>query len=238
MNNEINETDEGALDWIQTGLDVGGLIPGVGEALDGVNALISLARGNPLEAVLSVISMVPGAGDAVGKGGKAILKVFGPALDLIKQGGNVAEIIKKVGPDKIKKIGPMIEAVKDFAAKHGDTVKDIFKAIKDQDLKKLEKMVDFEIPSIARGKVESVLSKIADKLPDMELDSIFKFLAKIDLGDKIMGRGDEEETNESVTIDKLLMKEGLVGAIYDKHWTNETLSRLGDEIMLEMQMRS
>ncbi len=33
--------DEGALDWLQGGLDIVGLIPGIGEAADAVNAIIS-----------------------------------------------------------------------------------------------------------------------------------------------------------------------------------------------------
>ena len=184
--------DEGALDYIQTGLDLGGLIPGLGEALDAVNAVISLARGNPLEAVLSAISMVPAAGDAVGKGGKVILKVFGPAMDMIKGGGKVADIIKKVGPDKVKKISGVIDTVKNFAAKHGDTIQDIFKSVKAKDLDKLEDLAGFKVPEIAKGKVNQALEKVADKLPEADLQSVFSFLAKIDVGDKLMGRGDDD----------------------------------------------
>ena len=218
--------DEGALDWIQTGLDVGGLIPGLGEALDAVNALISLARGNPLEAVLSAISMVPGAGDAVGKGGKVILKVFGPALDMIKAAKPVGDIIKKIGPDKVKKISGVITTVKDFAAKHGDTIKDIFKHVKSKDLDKLEKLAGFKVPSIAKSKVTSALEKVADKLPEAELDSVFKFLAKIDLGDKMMGRGDDEEG----TVSESLRKYGLTTSVYDESWVNSRLLETGREV--------
>ncbi len=47
------------LDVVQTLLDVAGLIPVVGEIFDGANALISLGRGNYVDAALSVASMVP-----------------------------------------------------------------------------------------------------------------------------------------------------------------------------------
>ena len=217
--------DEGALDWIQTGLDVGGLIPGLGEALDAVNALISLARGNPLEAVLSVISMVPAAGDAVGKGGKAILKVFGPAIDLIKNGEKVATIIKKVGPDTVKKIAGVINTVKDFAAKNGDTIKDLFKHIKAKDLDKLEELAGFKVPSVANSKVEQALEKVASKLPEADLHSIFKFLAKIDVGDKMMGRGDDEED-----IVESLRRNGMIGTLYGDAWVNQRLLETGREV--------
>ncbi|MEL6865014.1 MAG: polymorphic toxin-type HINT domain-containing protein [Bacteroidota bacterium] len=51
-----------ALDWVQTGLDVVGLVPGLGEVADGVNALIYLGRGDYTNAALSAAAMVPLAG--------------------------------------------------------------------------------------------------------------------------------------------------------------------------------
>ncbi len=51
-----------ALDAIQTGFDVAGLAPGVGELFDGANALISLARSDPVGAALAAAAMIPGAG--------------------------------------------------------------------------------------------------------------------------------------------------------------------------------
>jgi len=59
-----------ALDGVQAGLDVVGFVPGVGEIADGINALISLGRGDVAGAALSAMSMVPIVGDAIGKGGK------------------------------------------------------------------------------------------------------------------------------------------------------------------------
>ncbi|MEL6864455.1 MAG: polymorphic toxin-type HINT domain-containing protein, partial [Bacteroidota bacterium] len=53
-----------ALDWVQTGLDVVGLVPGLGEVADGVNALIYLGRGDYTNAALSAAAMVPLAGTA------------------------------------------------------------------------------------------------------------------------------------------------------------------------------
>jgi len=101
---EHERLDEGALDWLQGGLDIAGLVPGIGEAADGMNALISLGRKNPLEALLSGVSMIPVAGDAVGKGGKLVLKLLDPVMDMIKAGDKVADIVKKIGPEKIKNL--------------------------------------------------------------------------------------------------------------------------------------
>ena len=47
-----------------------GLIPGVGEIADVANSVISLARGNYIDAAFSVVSMVPTIGDYIGKSGK------------------------------------------------------------------------------------------------------------------------------------------------------------------------
>ena len=52
-----------ALDGVQAGLDVVGFVPRVGEIADGINALISLGRGDYVGATLSAISMVPVVGD-------------------------------------------------------------------------------------------------------------------------------------------------------------------------------
>lgn len=47
------------LDNIQTGLDVVGLVPGLGEVADGINALIYLVKGDYLNASLSAAAMIP-----------------------------------------------------------------------------------------------------------------------------------------------------------------------------------
>ena len=52
----------GLLDGVQIGLDVVGLVPGVGEIADGANGLISLARGDYTGAALSFGAMIPFAG--------------------------------------------------------------------------------------------------------------------------------------------------------------------------------
>lgn len=56
------EVVEEFLDNVQTTLDVVGLVPGFGEPIDGINALISLGRGNYTDAALSAVAMVPVAG--------------------------------------------------------------------------------------------------------------------------------------------------------------------------------
>ena len=123
------QLDEGPMNWLQGALDVAGLIPGIGEAADGVNALISVARGNPVEAALSLVSMIPVAGDAVGKGGKAVLKVLEPAMD----GVAAAELVEKFGPRTVKALGDLKDVVlkNDVKIQKAiDVVGDISKATK------------------------------------------------------------------------------------------------------------
>jgi Novel toxin 15 len=54
------------LDALQMLLDLAGMIPGAGAVPDLLNATISVAKGDYIEAALSVVSAVPGLGDAAG----------------------------------------------------------------------------------------------------------------------------------------------------------------------------
>ncbi len=53
------------LDWVQTGLDVVGMVPVVGEVADGINVGIHVYRGNYTEAAVSAAAMVPWMGAGV-----------------------------------------------------------------------------------------------------------------------------------------------------------------------------
>jgi hypothetical protein len=61
-------------DVAQTVLDWAGLIPGYGDAIDLVNAIIYFARGRKLEGALSLIAIVPWAGSLVNLGIKNVIK--------------------------------------------------------------------------------------------------------------------------------------------------------------------
>ena len=60
-------------DWYNIALDIAGLIPGYGEPADFANMVDYAIKGDYLFAAFSAISMVPEVGDAVGKGGKAVI---------------------------------------------------------------------------------------------------------------------------------------------------------------------
>jgi hypothetical protein len=66
-------------------LDVGGLVPVVGEAADVANAVWYAAEGNYLDAGLSLISIIPVVGDVIGKGGKLVKRLGSKAIKKILQ---------------------------------------------------------------------------------------------------------------------------------------------------------
>ena len=178
----INEEqlDEKLIDWIQGGLNVVGLIPGVGEAADGVNALISVARGNPLEALLSLVSMVPVVGDAVGKSGMLALEILDPAIDIIKNAGPVADVVAKIGPDAVKKLGPIISTFKDVIVKNKGSIDRVFKVATDiagagdpsavvEHLGVLDDIIPVKIPDALKLRVAEV---IKDKMGSIDADGI------------------------------------------------------------------
>ncbi|UHA73171.1 DUF6531 domain-containing protein [Paenibacillus sp. 481] len=121
---KIDKENEGFWDKIQTGLDILGMIPVVGAVFDVVNAGISVARGDLVGAGMSLISMVPGVGDAFGAAklaGKAANKI-GKAV--MKQGGDKVIQLGKSQMDKVltaakKADGPAVDIQKQVAEKLG-----------------------------------------------------------------------------------------------------------------------
>jgi len=81
----VNNFDQDkALDTLQNGLDVAGV---VFDPADALNGTLSLARGNYVDAGLNFVSVVPLVGDAIGKGGKVGKKI-------IQHGDDVADVGK------------------------------------------------------------------------------------------------------------------------------------------------
>lgn len=89
-----------AMDAGQVGLDAAGFVPGIGEVADAVNALVSLLRKDYLGAALSLISMVPAIGDAVGKSAKVAIWMSKLAKQQGKL-GKAGQFLVKNGP-KVK----------------------------------------------------------------------------------------------------------------------------------------
>jgi hypothetical protein len=82
---------------LHLGLDLCGLIPGLGELCDTTNVVLYARRGEWLNASLSLISINPEIGDLVGKGGKLLLW-------LEKLSPRAATFAAKYGPDVVNGI--------------------------------------------------------------------------------------------------------------------------------------
>lgn len=95
--NAVIEVGDTILDVVQVGLDIVGLIPGVGEIADGISGLISLARGDYAGAALSFAAMIPFAGWAAtaGKFGRTAVRgadaMSGAAQAVARHGDEVAD---------------------------------------------------------------------------------------------------------------------------------------------------
>jgi hypothetical protein len=73
------EAGSASWSWSDAGhlvLDIAGLVPVIGEAADVANAIWYAGEGKYLEAGLSLLSVIPGVGDLLGKGGKLVLNAL------------------------------------------------------------------------------------------------------------------------------------------------------------------
>ena len=127
-----------ASDMGHLALDVAGLAPGIGEVADFTNALAYAAEGQYLNAAFSLISLIPVAGDAIGKGGKIATWLAQKAA----KGGNAAKAVVKAKEAGIK----AVEAA-EWIKKNKTIIKPVFeKAGADEKLKKymaeIEKAID------------------------------------------------------------------------------------------------
>lgn len=134
-------------------LDLVGLIPGVGEPFDILNAIDYARKGEYLFAALSLISVIPEVGDAVGKGGKLTVWVT-------KNFPKAAKMLSKVGPDVIKGIKKAKIAIQ----QNQSTIDKIFdevekKSQKDEKFKDISK----HLPSI-RGALSAFANSNEDNL--------------------------------------------------------------------------
>ncbi|MGN7117510.1 hypothetical protein [Lysinibacillus odysseyi] len=107
------------LNTLQTGLDIVGMVPVVGEVADGVNGIIYAARGDKVNAALSFGAMIPVVGNAatagkwVNKGAKAA-KGISESAQKANKGllGNVKEKVNKQVSNVKTQIQAKVDEVK------------------------------------------------------------------------------------------------------------------------------
>lgn len=90
-----NSSGPSTSDWIHTGLDVLGMLPGIGAAFDVANGVLYLVEGNYGEAALSFVSAIPGYGDAIGGANAARkgLSFANTALASARKGSSASEYV-------------------------------------------------------------------------------------------------------------------------------------------------
>jgi len=111
---KFKQLNEGVMDWVQGGLDVVGIFDPTGIA-DLTNAVLYFGRGEVLFGMLSLISIIPVAGDMIAKpiilGGKALglpFKAFKAAVAT----GDAAKIAKSA--KTMEKLGPVGKKITEF----------------------------------------------------------------------------------------------------------------------------
>jgi len=112
--------------WYNIALDIVGLIPGLGEPADIINALDYARKRDYLFAALSLISVIPTVGDAVGKGGKVAvyLAKFG------KHGVKAAKGLQATAKSKkFIETAKWIRKVKQMIRLHDKKIKQLFEVI-------------------------------------------------------------------------------------------------------------
>jgi hypothetical protein len=92
--------DINVLDLLQTALDIGGMIPVIGEPFDGANAVIYYIRGDNVSALLSAGAVVPFLGNGV-----TGLKLTERGLKYADEVGELVKGTEKTGTDMARKLG-------------------------------------------------------------------------------------------------------------------------------------
>jgi hypothetical protein len=222
---DTEETEEGStMDNIQMGLDGIGLIPGIGEFADGLNGIISLGRGDVTGAGLSFISMVPGIGDAIGKGGKvARAAMKSPVIKKVaKAGADKAPALakkSKKAAEQIKTAGEKMEKVKNVVTKKAGDVKKLHKSVLDADLGALEKQFGKKIPDKYRAAAEQALKMAGEKMKDVDMKDV------MDKIDTVASAG--EEVDETGAVEESL-KYDLFYQTTSRNDANKIWSELAD----------
>ena len=141
-NNPVRRVDPDGKDWgdfmdvVQTGLDIAGMVPAVGNIADLANAGISVARGNYGEAALNLAAAVPGVGQAVtaaklaAKAGAvvAVAVAVDKAADGVKAAAKVTDLAKAEA--RAAKLSKVQRPGEDFTKAGKEAVIDVNKAKK------------------------------------------------------------------------------------------------------------
>lgn len=112
----VIETVQGVLDWA-------GFIPGIGDFLDAVNAIIYFMRKKIFDGIFSLVSVIPVVGSVIAKPFKFLFeklgKLLGPIITKITSSGKGAAhgILNLIKKGHTKLIEPIFNVVKKYSTK-------------------------------------------------------------------------------------------------------------------------
>lgn len=142
------------LNKLQTGLDIVGCLPVIGDIADAINGVISLARGDIGTALISFIAVVPFVGDAA-KG----LKYLDKASGLLKLGDKAVDIGKATAKNASKKVSKTVKKeVLGIIGKGEKAFKNVLEATLD--------LGKNDYISWIKDKGKVLLNTVNDRLPD------------------------------------------------------------------------
>ncbi|WP_250673789.1 RNase A-like domain-containing protein [Paraclostridium ghonii] len=240
-NIEITNELDTILNRVQVALDLAGFIPVVGDICDGINGVISLARGDISGALISFVAMVPFIGDSV-KG----LKYMDKASDLLKLGDKVVDIGKATAKVEEKKLAKLAKKeTLEIISKGEKEFKNVLEATLD--------LGKNDYVTWIKNKGEVPLNTVTDELSkDIQVcinngclvgDTLvktidgLKFIKEIKVGDLVLSKNEELgikeykkviEIHKNSTYESCVIKtensiiEGTTGHLFmikDKWWT-------------------
>ena len=178
--------DRQFIDYLQTAMDWLGFIPGYGDVIDVINAIIYFARGKYVDGLLSMIAIVPFVGSFVSKGLRAGIKTVG------KTGFNKAIYAASKGNRKqldeywaaLIRTGKIDKATLKKLDQAGDHVAGMLRSSK----RTLKKYVGGSLPNSVYKQMDEVAEIMAKVVPDVKKVSIGTKIVK-GTGKAVVGTG-------------------------------------------------
>lgn len=179
LTKDVTITEQTWLNWTQGILDVAGFVPGYGDALDVVNAIISFARAgvqgkwmpHGLNGILSLVAVIPVAGSAIAVPLKLVFKYI-PTAAAVKVLETMLTDGKKAADTLNDAINKVPKAKKVFSNLTSILTKNMDNILKGT---KILKSVLKKIAIVPLTKLDDKFAKYAVRL----VDNLEKFLVRI-----------------------------------------------------------
>jgi hypothetical protein len=133
--------NEGMIDTVQSVLDYAGFIPGVGDLLDGINALIYMIRKKYFLGVTSLVAVIPVVGSVIAAPFKAAHKLLGKAAN------KLGSILGKMVSNGKSAASEFIKLLQSGGSKLKGVIDKIYKAIS-KNVSKINSFLDKVIPTL------------------------------------------------------------------------------------------